>query len=207
MWISRFCSTGSRVYLACKVRDKPCGPRGPKLDKKSAWQEGGGFAQSFLWICMGLSTLALAKPFASAGKQGCGMEEPVCGQSLAFARRSSCSVGRQDPENAESGACQVYTQKHVYRIVVVVNGAPHLWIKAFMSTTSRAYAAYKEVGCHCMCLVGKLDNICVIANLFRSPHSVPVDMQMLIHSWPAWHVGALPRVLLAGGCQNRSGIH
>jgi hypothetical protein len=80
------------------------------------------------------------------------------------------------------GRSQVYPQMHVYRIVVVVNGMPLLWISLDSSTASKAYGAYKGVVCSCMCSLEKLDNISRRGDSLRFPHSVPVDMQMLIHS-------------------------
>jgi len=77
---------------------------------------------------------------------------------------------------------QVYQQKLVYRIVVIVNVDTHLWIKQVLSTRSSVYARHKAVGCHCICRVSKLDKILVCMKNHVFAQSVPVDMQMLIHS-------------------------
>ena len=76
---------------------------------------------------------------------------------------------------------QVYKQKLVYRIVVVVNGTPHLWISRILSTTSSVYVAVNPVGYRCVCLREKMDKNPGKTKSGRSPQSVPVDMQMLIH--------------------------
>jgi hypothetical protein len=134
MWISQFFSTTSKVYVVCKDRDKACVRRGPKLDKKERSRVRAGFAHSFLWICMGLSTHAVARV------------DPCCPFGMpAWVRYRAQSV------------CQVYTQKLVYRIVVMVNGAVHLWISALLSTASMTYETDKQVGRRCMFLVEKLD--------------------------------------------------
>jgi hypothetical protein len=77
---------------------------------------------------------------------------------------------------------QVYQQKFKYRIVVVVNVGTHLWINPVFSTRSSVYAQYKAVGCHCICGVSKLDKISACGKNHVFAQSVPVDMQMLIHS-------------------------
>jgi hypothetical protein len=77
---------------------------------------------------------------------------------------------------------QVYNQKLVYRIVVIVNDPLALWISQVLSTRSDVYGAHKAVGCLCMCLMEKLDKISGCAEKPGSSQSVPVDMQTLIHS-------------------------
>lgn len=79
-------------------------------------------------------------------------------------------------------ASQVYQQVLVYRIVVIDNVGTHLWIKLVLSTRSNVYAQHKAVGCHCICRVSKLDKILVCGKNHVFAQSVPVDMQMLIHS-------------------------
>jgi hypothetical protein len=66
--------------------------------------------------------------------------------------------------------------------VVVVNGAAHLWISPIFSTTSIVYVRRNPVGYRCVCLREKMDKNPDWAKNRRSPQSVPVDMQMLIHS-------------------------
>lgn len=82
-------------------------------------------------------------------------------------------------------APQVYKQKLVYRIVVVVNGAAHLWISQVFSTTSNVYVCRNPVGYRCVCLREKMNKNRGCTKTVRSPQSVPVDMQMLIHRPPA----------------------
>jgi hypothetical protein len=77
---------------------------------------------------------------------------------------------------------QVYTQKLVYRMMVVVNGATLLWISRVFSTTSNVYGSHKPVGWSCMCLVAKLDKNRGCAKSRSSSHFVPVDIHTLIHS-------------------------
>lgn len=77
---------------------------------------------------------------------------------------------------------QVYTQKLVYRMMVVVNGATLLWIIPVFSTTSNVYGSHKPVGWSCMCLVAKLDKKRGCAKNRSSSHFVPVDIHTLIHS-------------------------
>nr|WP_314543833.1 hypothetical protein [uncultured Massilia sp.] len=88
-------------------------------------------------------------------------------------------------------ASQVYNQKLVYRIVVVVNGAPHLWISQVFSTTSNVYVRRNPVGYRCVCLREKMNKNPGCAKNGRSPQSVPVDMQMLIHRPGARSMGPL----------------
>ena len=70
----------------------------------------------------------------------------------------------------------------VYRIVVVVNACPFLWIRPFFSTTSGVYDTHKPVGCSCMCPLAKMDNNSSEDKSVASSQSVPVDMQKLIHN-------------------------
>jgi hypothetical protein len=79
-------------------------------------------------------------------------------------------------------ARQVYKQKLVYRIVVVVNDGAHLWINPVYSTRSNVYLPHKPVGQPCMCLVEKMDKNPRRAKCRVFAQSVPVDMQKLIHS-------------------------
>jgi hypothetical protein len=76
---------------------------------------------------------------------------------------------------------QVYKQKLVYRMMVIVNGVPHLWISRVYSTGSGVYVPHKPVGCSCMCLVEKLDKNWDRGKSRRFAQSIPVDMQKLIH--------------------------
>lgn len=64
----------------------------------------------------------------------------------------------------------------------MVNVVAQLWIKPVLSTRSNVYAQHKAVGCHCICWVSKLDKNrgCCKNDVFAQ--SVPVDIQMLIHS-------------------------
>jgi hypothetical protein len=87
-----------------------------------------------------------------------------------------------DRVRAFKNARQVYKQKLVYRIVVIVNGTPHLWISQVLSTRSGVYGSHKPVGCPCICLKEKLDKIWPCAESRVFAQSVPVDMQKLIHS-------------------------
>jgi hypothetical protein len=73
-------------------------------------------------------------------------------------------------------------KKLVYRMIVIVNGVPPLWISRVFSTGSGVYAPYKPVGCPCMCLVEKLDKNWDLGKSRRFAQSIPVDMQKLIHS-------------------------
>jgi hypothetical protein len=189
MWISRFFSTESTAYAAWKGLHNACAQRGPKLDKKSSSGNSRGFAHTLLWICMGLSTRAIARRYSlstdagnkaiSGFKAFAGMWCRKFGRCRAFELIAPHSNWKMPPPLARS---QVYPQMHVYRIVVVVNGMPLLWISLDSSTASKAYAAYKEVVCPCMCPLEKLDNISRSRDSVRFPHSVPVDIQMLIHS-------------------------
>ena len=77
---------------------------------------------------------------------------------------------------------QVYNQKLVYRIMVIVNDPLPLWINPVLSTRSGVYVPHKPVGRLCMCLVEKLDKIWRRGKKPRSSQSIPVDMQTLIHS-------------------------
>jgi hypothetical protein len=77
---------------------------------------------------------------------------------------------------------QVYKQKLVYRIVVVVNEGAHLWISLLLSTRSGVYAPHKPVGLPCVCLREKMDKKSGCAKTACFAQSVPVDMQKLIHS-------------------------
>ena len=77
---------------------------------------------------------------------------------------------------------QVYNQKLVYRMMVIVNGTTLLWISRVLSTTSTVYGSHKPVGWSCMCLVAKLDKNRGCAKNPSSSHFVPVDIHTLIHS-------------------------
>ena len=77
---------------------------------------------------------------------------------------------------------QVYNQKLVYRMMVIVNGGALLWISRVFSTTSNVYGSHKAVGWSCMCLVAKLDKNPGCAKNRSSSHFVPVDIHTLIHS-------------------------
>ena len=87
-----------------------------------------------------------------------------------------------DRAAAFKAARQVYNQKLVYRIMVIVNGATLLWISRVFSTTSNVYGSHKPVGWSCMCLVAKLDKNPDCAKNRSSSHFVPVDIHTLIHS-------------------------
>ena len=54
---------------------------------------------------------------------------------------------------------QVYNQKLVYRMMVIVNDPHPLWISQVLFTRSTVYVPHKAVGSPCMCLVEKLDKI------------------------------------------------
>jgi hypothetical protein len=189
MWISRFFSTESTAYVAWKGLHNACAHRGPKLDKKSSSGNSRGFAHTLLWICMGLSTRAIARRHQSATNAGNKAISGIQAFAGMWCRKFGCcwAFGIIDPDlnwkmPPPLARSQVYPQMHVYRIVVVVNGMPLLWISRDSSTASRAYGAYKRVVCPCMCPLEKLDNISRSRDSMRFPHSVPVDMQMLIHS-------------------------
>jgi len=77
---------------------------------------------------------------------------------------------------------QVYKQKLVYRMMIVVNGGTLLWISRVLSTTSIVYGSHKPVGWSCMCLEAKLDKNRACAKNRVSPHFVPVDIHTFIHS-------------------------
>jgi hypothetical protein len=77
---------------------------------------------------------------------------------------------------------QVYNQKLVYRIVIVVNDPHPLWISQVLFTRSNVYVPHKAVRRPCMCLVEKLDKIRGRRKKQCSSQSVPVDMQTLIHN-------------------------
>ena len=77
---------------------------------------------------------------------------------------------------------QVYNQKLVYRIMVIVNGTTLLWISLVLSTTSTVYGSHKPVGWSCMCFVAKLDKNRSCAKSPSSSQFVPVDIHTLIHS-------------------------
>lgn len=79
-------------------------------------------------------------------------------------------------------APQVYKQKLVYRIVVIVNDPYPLWISRLLFTRSNVYVPHKAVGRACMCLREKLDKISRLEQKPLSAQSVPVDMQTFIHS-------------------------
>lgn len=79
------------------------------------------------------------------------------------------------------GGPQVYNQKLVYRMMVVVNGATLLWITGIFSTTSNVYGPHKAVGRSCMFLVAKLDKKRGCAKNRVSSQSIPVDIHTLIH--------------------------
>lgn len=87
------------------------------------------------------------------------------------------------PRPAFGKGPQVYPQKYVYRIVVIVNGGAHLWISMVLSTRSGVYVPHKPVDLPCMCLVEKMDkkSRCAKSRVFA--HFVPVDIQKLIHSY------------------------
>jgi hypothetical protein len=79
-------------------------------------------------------------------------------------------------------ARQVYNQKLVYRIVVIVNVGAHLWITMVLPTRSAVYAPHKAVGRPCICQVEKMDKNRRCGKSRAFAQSVPVDMQKLIHS-------------------------
>jgi hypothetical protein len=157
---------------------KPCFWTGPKLDKKSAVASRGSFAHSILWIFSSLSTT--------------GRKNRLCRRleaSLVDVEHVSKSRACPESGNFFSGRAvafearrQVYNQKLVYRIIVIVNGATLLWISRVFSTTSNVYGPHKAVGWSCMCLVAKLDKNSDCAKNRFSPHFVPVDIHTLIHS-------------------------
>ena len=101
------------------------------------------------------------------------MSKRCCGRrrKFFFGKTAAFKVSRQ-----------VYNQKLIYRIMVIVNGSPLLWITQVLSTTSNVYGSHKAVGWSCMCLVAKLDKKSPCAKSRASPHFVPVDIHTLIHS-------------------------
>jgi hypothetical protein len=98
----------------------------------------------------------------------------------AIARPESKKIFRRG--RSLKRARQVYNQKLVYRIVVIVNGGPHLWIRRVLSTRSTVYAPHKPVGLPCIFQVEKMDKKLPCAKSPAFAQSVPVDMQKLIHS-------------------------
>jgi hypothetical protein len=185
--------------------EKTCIRPGSKLDKKSRSSHGPGFAHSILWICMGLST---CRPFSGSKRWMCSAigrartrSTSSCDAVWQHCRSRKkifgvCSVVNVDvlagltvcrsrfffrPKAAHAPAPQVYKQKLVYRIVVVVNSTTHLWISRILSTTSSVYVVVNPVGYRCVCLREKMNKNPGRAKSGRSLQSVPVDMQMLIH--------------------------
>lgn len=115
----------------------------------------------------------------------CGHER-IRSRSIFFVEQNDVGIDDEkfffDRAAAFKAARQVYNQKLVYRIMVIVNGATLLWISRVFSTTSNVYGSHKPVGWSCMCLVAKLDKNPDRAKNRSSSHFVPVDIHTLIHS-------------------------
>lgn len=260
LWINRFFSTSSRVYVRFNSLNKPCFWTGAKLDKKSACVQRGSSAHSILWIFIGLSTdsggvagawaifdrirrcsggrqadwstsprlqkrrqgrsrsifavgpcssirdqddkkpaavefigVAVCSSRADVGvSSGHGNRsvdaEKVTQQTVERSKSSMRLVCAVEPKPAFFGGAgafaadpQVYNQKLVYKMMVVVNGTALLWISQVLSTTSNVYGSHKAVGWSCMFLVAKLDKKRGCAKSRVSSQSVPVDIHTLIH--------------------------
>lgn len=176
---------------------------GPKLDKKFGVVLRGSSAHSILWIFRSLSTKGSQKS-ARGWREGdlvdvghvfgprmrpesvdffelCRMRSSKSTSVLEGTAwsKSKKNVGRAAPFEARR---QVYNQKLVYRMMVIVNGGTLLWISRVFSTTSNVYGSHKAVGWSCMCLEAKLDKKWEGAKNRCSSHVVPVDIHTLIHS-------------------------
>jgi hypothetical protein len=167
-----------------------------KLDKKFVVVEHGSFAHSILWISSSLSTQPGQSGGFSANGGGLGRRRDGAGtrtrpeSAFFFSKRlqerrvpiRSRSTRFFDRTAAFGMTPQVYKQKLVYRMMIVVNGGTLLWISRVLSTTSIVYGSHKPVGWSCMCLEAKLDKNRACAKNRVSPHSVPVDIHTFIHS-------------------------
>ena len=176
-----------------KRSNKPCFCRGPKLEKKFEIDFRGSSTHSILWIFSSLSTKgpetgSLGAAGSWPGRRRAGvvvMNASGVGRFFLLSRTMSGSTTKNfffDRAAAFKAARQVYNQKLVYRIMVIVNGATLLWISRVFSTTSNVYGSHKPVGWSCMCLVAKLDKNPDRAKNRSSSHFVPVDIHTLIHS-------------------------
>jgi hypothetical protein len=122
--------------------------------------------------------------FLSRRRGFCWPWQPAWPTSCGCRIANASEVGKFffDRTAAFGAGTQVYNQKLVYRIMVVVNGATLLWISRIFSTTSNVYGSHKPVGWSCMCLVAKLDKKRGCAKSLASSHFIPVDIHTLIHS-------------------------
>ena len=178
----------------CRKRsNKPCFCRGPKLEKKFEIDFRGSSAHSILWIFSSLSTkgpetgsLGGRRQLAWSTSGRCCGDGRIRSRSFFFVEQNDVGIDDEkfffDRAVAFKAARQVYNQKLVYRIMVIVNGATLLWISRVLSTTSNVYGSHKAVGWSCMCLVAKLDKNPGCAKNRSSSHFVPVDIHTLIHS-------------------------
>lgn len=176
-----------------KRSNKPCFCRGPKLEKKFEIDFRGSSAHSILWIFSSLSTkgpetgrLGVAGSWPGRRRAGVVVMNASGVGRFFFVEQNDVEIGDEkfffDRAAAFKAARQVYNQKLVYRIIVIVNGATLLWISRVFSTTSNVYGSHKTVGWSCMCLVAKLDKNPDCAKNRSSSHFVPVDIHTLIHS-------------------------
>ena len=174
------------VYALCYRSDKPCVWTGAKLDKKVARVEHGSSAHSILWISSSLSTKPgrSGRRRAAVGSRTRPESDFFFSRTLAGSREATWSSSTIFSGRAAAFETnpQVYNQKLVYRMMIVVNGGTLLWISRVLSTTSNVYGSHKPVGWSCMCLVAKLDKNRACAKSPSSSHFVPVDIHTLIHS-------------------------
>lgn len=134
--------------------------------------DGAGFFSSRWCKNLQEASGSLASSIDRRRRRRLGWQGEVAEAGLFFRTRRFC--GKQP--------IRFTSQKHVYRIVVIVNTVAHLWITRLLFTRSTVYGSHKAVGHACIRPTRKLDKFTRRSEKQLFPHSVPVDMQMLIHS-------------------------
>lgn len=164
-----------------------------KTGKKFEIDFRGSSAHSILWIFSSLSTkgpetgsLGAVGSWPGRRRAGVVVTDASGVGRFFFVEQNDVGIDDEkvffDRAAGFKAARQVYNQKLVYRIMVIVNGATLLWISRVFSTTSNVYGSHKPVGWSCMFLVAKLDKNPGYAKNRSSSHFVPVDIHTLIHS-------------------------
>jgi hypothetical protein len=177
------------VYALPDVLDKPCVWLARILYKCWRRVEVSRSAHSFLWICMGLSTVDASwrQPVASERERfsdlanqsrtwpgwKCGFPptDAASNEKNFFGRTARSTSGLQP--------------KSVYKDSSSVNNCHFLWISLLTDKKSVVYARYKPVICCCMFLVANLDKNRDRGKSRVFAQTVPVDIKKLIHTCPS----------------------
>ena len=177
------------------VLDKPCVWLARILYKFGRPVKVSRSAHSFLWICMGLSTIAGSEnAVAATGKPAgehpapvftLGQQEGNLGKArCSFLPTIGCVVKKKFFDRTAQGTSGLQP-KSVYKDSSSVNNCHFLWISQLTDEKSVVYTRYKPVICRCMFLVANLDKIRGRGKSRVFAQTVLVDIKNLIHTWPS----------------------